>query len=189
MDLPESFFRAMTYGSKYAESLQRTLRFLLGTREPARDSLAFEMLMSAVDCGSADGVDFLLVESKQWSLHPLWWLDLEHKYHEECPVDSRCKDEPLLLSVALGQRDIFDRLMLEEGSISHEKIPLPCTNTDCWNRHGDRSSLWMNIATQLVGPHVSLLSRRRPEHVHYWALIRPILHQAISAYHQDIYFL
>jgi hypothetical protein len=61
IDLPESFFRAINYGDKYANALERTICFLL-TTEKDTVSLSYSMLTEAIARYSVDAVNIILRE-------------------------------------------------------------------------------------------------------------------------------
>ncbi|CAI4215794.1 unnamed protein product [Parascedosporium putredinis] len=179
LDLPENFFRAMVYGDKFADVLQRTMRFLLAMDNADRDRLARMMLCAAIEGGSLDAVDFLLQENKESAKEPLWWL-LQRSYRPTWPDIS---SPTMKLAISLGQREIFDRLVEENSSVWKTYAYIRCSLPECWI--GD--SLWSRAVMRFLGPH-ALFGTRQPQHQHHFNLVRAALEHAVSAQHQDHYF-
>ena len=100
LDLPESFFRALTFGDEYKHALESTLSLLLEDSSDVEKCLQ-TMLWEATMVNSCDGVDFLLAEAEKRGLQPGWWLQDSLK---------TIRNSPLFLSIKHGHRDIFRRL-------------------------------------------------------------------------------
>ncbi|PKS08200.1 hypothetical protein jhhlp_005476 [Lomentospora prolificans] len=180
LDLPENFFRAMIFGDKYADALHRTMRFLLDMDQSKKDSLALTMLCAAIEGGSLDAVDFLLTDSKKWAKDPLWWL-LHRSGEETWPELS---SPTIKLAVSLGQREIFDRLSRENVAAWKDWTSINCSSPQCWVGN----TKWEKAVMTFFGPH-ALFGTRAPNHEHVYNLVRPALEYAVSARHQDHYFL
>lgn len=183
MDLPEDFFRAIMYGSNYADVLERTLDFLTAmastgdksNRNPDGFSLETKMLSEASAAGSLDSVSSL--------------LNRMEKSQTETPEWVTCwnwdEDGPLGTSVQFGLRDIFDRLLRDNASFLQDKFDYPCqiTTGNCL----DDPSWWVSTYRQLLGRHTRI---PRPDgHTHSLEVIGYLLKLAIRARHQDTYFL
>lgn len=183
MDLPEDFFRAIMYGSNYADVLERTLDFLMATASTINKSnhtpdlsLETKMLSEASAGGSLDAVSSLLNRTKEslpktpeWVVRRYFWELGDHG--------------PLETSILFGLRDIFDRLLRDNASFLQDSFAYPCEDSNCL----DWPSLWVLFYRQLLGR-----PRRMPRpdgHTHRSEVIGDLLRVAIKARHQDTYFL
>ncbi|RYP36004.1 hypothetical protein DL767_003571 [Monosporascus sp. MG133] len=125
MDLPECFFRAMTLGDKYRDSLHQIVQFLLRTSRDPPDERAYSMLSAAVQGGSLQGVEMLLDDATKRGRPALWWL-------ESCnAAGNNVTFSPLSKSITLGYRDIFDRLFRDDQSFLREEVHLTCQRPRC----------------------------------------------------------
>ncbi|RWA06951.1 hypothetical protein EKO27_g8151 [Xylaria grammica] len=99
LDLPDSVFRAMNYGTHYVEALEDTIGFLLSTEEENVEDLAYSMITEAVESNTWEGVRFLLDEGENRRFTKSWWI--------RGPLDA----SPFMRSISLGFREIFKLFM------------------------------------------------------------------------------
>lgn len=171
MDLPESFFRAINYGDKYADSLERTIRFLLTTRKDVT-SLSYSMLKEATARGSVDAVNFILREGRERGFQERWWL--------RGPIS----DSPLLESIRLGSRETYGAFLEDFPAIFSRNLELECWRGSC---PVDYRSWWAELAQTLTGIHQTSVPAR--EHTHPVNAVQTALNIFVEASHQDNFFL
>jgi hypothetical protein len=180
MDLPESFFRALVYGSRHVSCLRRTIEFLMDAgREPA--VAAYSMLKSAVGRNSVDGVRLLFEVGALRQLPKSWWIQ-----------PSKTKGNliiytlPIMEAIHYGLREIYDLLSEQDKSMFTEEYVATCAQSDC-RLHQPR---WKRKLFGLLGISVSeLLQRQTRTHTHSINMVRYALEIAVMARHQDLYFM
>ncbi|KAF4953670.1 hypothetical protein FSARC_12355 [Fusarium sarcochroum] len=103
IDLPESFFRAISYGSNFKTALLSTLDFLLDDIpiESDRLELLYNMLRKATATDNVSAVDFILKRAEMHGCQPSWWV--RHS-------STALSESPLILAIKFGFRSVFDRL-------------------------------------------------------------------------------
>ena len=111
-DLPETFFRAISYGEKHTEVLRSTLSFILD-QFPNNSKQLYYMLQEAVEVNSLDAVDFILEEAKRRQLRPSWWLAISKN---DFPHN------PLITAIKNGLRDVFERLWSSNHQVFREFV-------------------------------------------------------------------
>jgi hypothetical protein len=171
MDLPESFFRAINYGDKYANALERTICFLLTTKKD-NVSLSYSMLTEAVTRHSVDSVSILLREGRKRGFSKHWWM--------QRPI----QNSPLMNSIRLGSRETYLAFLEDETSFFSNSLELRCQETDY---SGNGSHWWAELAQVLVGR--SRASVPFQEHKHKLNHVQTALNVFVDASHEDSFFL
>jgi len=188
MDLPECFFRALTLGKVYKDSLSKIIHFLLKTTRVSIEIRALSMLSAAVAGGSLDGVELVLEDAAMRGRPPLWWLEQTGKHMwvrvgiDRFHPKPSFHPSPLWASINLGHRKIFDRLLRDDRSFLRRNLEFKCTLINC---RGPRRGVIKRVSRLLCGRsggHVG-------EHTHERLLARSTLLTAVTARHQDSYFL
>jgi hypothetical protein len=98
-DLPESFTRAIIYGPSADKVLRNTLALIWQDDAEYIRKCALTQLSQAVVANSLQAVQDILDEARRGGLQDVWWC-----------TQSDSWDSPLMLSIRLGFRDIFDVL-------------------------------------------------------------------------------
>lgn len=160
IDLPESFFRAINYGTKYKDALQSTLALLLDNVCQKVQQL-YEMLQESVAVDSLDAVRLLLSEGQKRGLKPYWWLMRSVKDFAT---------SPLVLAIRQGKRAIFECLYNAISDIFQHSIPVQIPR---------RTSLLGDLLDSLDDYY-----RTR-----YLNVAQICLSLAVTAAHKDQYFL
>jgi hypothetical protein len=171
MDLPESFFRAINYGDKYANALERTICFLLTTKKDTV-SLSYSMLTEAVARYSVDAVSIILREGRKRGFSKHWWM--------QQPI----QNSPLIESIRLGSRETYLAFLEDETSFFSNSLELQCRETGC-NRNG--SHMWAELAQVLIGR--SQASIPFQGHKHKVNPVQTALNVFVNASHEDSFFL
>lgn len=171
LDLPESFFRAISFGAGCSEALENTIKFLLATQED-KEQLSYLMLTAAVENNSVDAVRFLLREAKARGFPVRWWV--------KGPLDT-C---PLMLSISFGFRGAFKLLMEDEPAILQSALHLQCWRGYCYYH---RPSWWKRLLGILIGrPAKELPVETR---THRSNQVQRAIWLLVDAKHQDSFFL
>jgi hypothetical protein len=186
LDLPESFFRAISYGPSCSEALENTIKFLLATQND-KERLSYLMLTAAVENNSVDAVRFLLQEAKARGFPAQWWV--------KGPLDT-C---PLMLSISFGFRGAFKLLMEDEPAIFRSALYLKCwlgdpgdpgdlgDLGDLGNHCSHRPSRWKRRWGALIGrPAKDLPVEMR---THRLNQVQRAIWLLVDAKHQDSFFL
>ena len=121
-DLPEPFFRALNYGESFVDALKGTLH-LIWKYNPRPEFVpeAYKQFQEAVIAQNLDAIDFLMEEAKRRQLQPhTWWWILD-QFHEN----------PLLLSVRWGYRDVFQKIWRLNPKVFHTSIFSDCSLEEC----------------------------------------------------------
>ncbi|KAI9761607.1 MAG: hypothetical protein M1840_001747 [Geoglossum simile] len=119
-DLPESFCRGLIYGERSIATLHKTLE-VLWRSESAFLPKAYHQLQEAVATGNIHAIDFLMDEAKRrgYSADTWWWINDD--YYQN----------PLLLSIRLGFRDVFKKLWSLNIAFFGISIVQPCSVFMC----------------------------------------------------------
>jgi hypothetical protein len=172
-DLPESFFRAINYGSKYANALQKTIDLLLWItpNDEGLETMVYSMLTSAVKSNSVDAVQILLQQAKQQGFRKRWWL--------QGPLD----DSPLMLSISYGFRDIYTILLKEDPSILQDYVDVTCWEPLCKHYPTKKARLFAAVLGKPM-PEV-----KRNDWKHRLNVVQRAIWVFVKANHQDKFFL
>jgi hypothetical protein len=173
LDLPESFFRAINYGSEYNEAMHQTIDFLLSMEDTAEKvkKLAYTMLIAAVNSNSVDAVRILLDQGRQREFPRRWWL--------QGPLD----DSPFMLSIRHGHREVFRLFLKDEPAILKNHIELACWRKLCIHR----PAMYKRYLAMLLGQNKLEVEERERKHK-----INPAQRAIwlfINSDHQDTFFL
>lgn len=181
MDLPESFVRAMIYGKRYLQVLQRTIDFLFSVQgsipDDEAEAMSVSTLAAAVMGDSLDAVSFLLDEkTKQWAAKgsPLWWIG---RYFE-------LGTSPFACAIESGLREIFDRFLTQSGDFLETSVGCRCFKTNC---PCDVQPWYTAVPHALLGQAPS--PYKPPGHAHPKLIAPRALRIAARSRHQDCYFL
>lgn len=179
MDLPENFFRAMIYGRRYTEVLQRTIKLLATTPEDGNDDAVspnFLMLTAAVKGGSLDAVNMLLDSPHNTKLRqPLWWLG-----------NAELRQTPLSLAIKYGTMDIFDRLLEQDTSFLTQSVSYTCSKMNC--RDQSKPS-WPERVNSFLLQRQRGVKHLPPGHIHEWNAAKTLMKDSATVRHQNSYFL
>jgi len=117
IDLPESFFRAISYGANHIIALQSTISFLLDhfTADPQQ---LYNMLQEAVNVNSLDSVEFILQEAQKRQMPASWWLAISK---------TAFPNNPLILAIKHGLRSIFQLLWTSNPRVFQELVQISDT--------------------------------------------------------------
>ena len=162
VDLPESFYRALSHGSDCSMSLRKTLQ-LLWQKKSSSIPLLFHQLQQSVIDGNAETIDYIMEEGKACGFKSSWWWNT----HD-------LAQWPVFLSIRLGFRDIFEKLW----SIDPEMI----------NRPGSEICSVPNCRSCRNPFKLPVIGRPRRK-VHDINLSQLALSYAASAAHQDKFFV
>jgi hypothetical protein len=168
IDLPESFFRAMTYGKRYKDALRESMDFCKRTRAGS-DRHLYMMIKESVIANNYDALDHLLSHTKE--------PDEEFSCHLLGLQRADVPSSPVMLSIRYGSRDMFRRLWESNTNLFKSPFKLLCEDNNC------------KYCTFKMVP--SCLRRRctvKPEN-HKFNLTHTALSLAVTAAHQDRYFL
>ncbi|KAI0442783.1 hypothetical protein F4803DRAFT_349416 [Xylaria telfairii] len=171
LDLPDSLFRAMNYGTRYIEALEETITFLLSTTKNVTD-LAYSMMSGAVESNNLEAVRFLLDEGKKRQFNKLWWT--------RGPLDY----SPFMRSISLGFREIFKLFLEHDPSLLQGRLIVGCWLSEC--RHYSRQR--DQYTRMLLGqPRAALLPAGQKKHK--FNLVQRALWLSIDSSHQDCFFV
>ncbi|KAF5582072.1 serine threonine kinase [Fusarium pseudoanthophilum] len=163
IDLPESFYRAISFGSKCNTALFSTLNFLLDEVLVESDQLEllYKMLIKATATDNISAVNFILNRAEKRGFSPSWWVKRS---------STNLSKSPLLLAIKFGFRSVFDclwdsnRIMLANLiEVDHEESLSP----------------------------IAKMFSKRPEtykKVRLVNFVQICLSSAVTAAHQDPYF-
>jgi hypothetical protein len=161
VDLPESFFRAISYGDNHIGALQSTISFLLENVSNDSNQL-YDMLREAVAVNSLDAVNLILEEAQRRQLQPSWWVITSKKAFPK---------SPLVLAIKYGIQAVFERLWDSNRNLFQEFIQI---SDEC-----EPSQI-----ARLFPDAPSSCARSRTVN-----LAQICLSLAVTASHQDQYFL
>lgn len=113
-DLPEDFFRAVSYGRGAVASLQMTLSFLFDRVCHTTEQL-HDMLSEAVTVDSLEAVNIVLDEGHKRGLPAFWWVQSPNK---------ACLGDPLRTAIKFGRRQIFHRLFQSCSTLFQNEFPV-----------------------------------------------------------------
>ncbi|KAI1129158.1 hypothetical protein F5Y10DRAFT_291400 [Nemania abortiva] len=172
LDFPDSLFRAINYGRRYARALEDTITFLLSTEETVED-LAYSMITEAVDNNNWEAVRFLLDEGEKRRFIKSWWVRF--------PL----KDSPFMRSISLGFRETFELFLQHDSTILQRIFVLPCCAPYC-KMH--KRKLWDRYIRVLLG-HSEAVLLPASERTHSYNTVQCALLQSINSSHQDSFFI
>lgn len=174
MDLPDSLFRAMNYGSEYNEFLDRTICFLLTTvKHENVPSLAYMMLNEAVTKNNTHATACILRWCKSRRFPNRWWL--------KWPAHT----SPFIESIRLGHREVYQMLLEEDPIIFYDYIGLQCSK-DC---DAPVQSRFRHAIMLLFGPGLNSTPRSMKIHIHNTNHVETALMAFVQSPHKDMFFL
>lgn len=170
-ELPESFTRAVMYGRSADDILRETLALIWQDDIEYFKQNAFTQLSQAVVANSSTAVQEVLDEARRLGLQNDWWCSTANIW-----------DSPLMLSIRLGFRDIFDLLWPVGKGFIYDERQEKCVLSeciDCRRPFGYRG----------VGGFCALVLRGWwRKRVHISNLVHVALSFAVIGAHQDHYF-
>lgn len=174
VDLPDSLFRAISYGAEYNEFLDRTIRFLLTVAKHENgNSLAYAMLNQAARKNNVDAVNSIFRQCKSKMLPTRWWVKSPDTFL------------PLTESVRLGHREVYETFLKEDPTIFSEYINVQCS-ADCPPPMKPPSSKAMSFLSKLK---LDSAPRTMKKHVHRTNPTFRALKAFVMSPHMDTFFL
>ncbi|GAW20369.1 hypothetical protein ANO14919_098740 [Xylariales sp. No.14919] len=172
LDLPDSVFRAMNYGTHYVEALEETIGFLLSTEEENVEDLAYSMITEAVESNTWEAVRFLLDEGENRQFTKSWWI--------RGPLD----DSPFMRSISLGFREIFKLFMNRDTTLLQRRLVVTCWLPGCLHKR----KTWDRYTRKLLGYSESVYYLPGGERKHDFNPAQLALWLSIDSDHQDYFF-